>query len=283
MHNQRLERSRKEAAHPHRYVLREMALGYRTRNLLYLVAVLSLSYLAGCATECQVCPEDLPPTACLRMGVVRYSDYCPLTVRFLVNPDCSYDDQTPYEDLEIRWDRGADGTWDTEFGPMEAHWHVGPWSVADTMWWVRCEVRDHAGQTSETVDSLDLRPLLPRPPDIIAGRLTVRLEGSAHDVDTVSVGERFSVSAYERCWMDPTEDLFLIEFQLDGEILSQGWAHVTPALGSCQSTGQGGLTIDQAGTYQIKVVFDASNVFLESNEDNNVSAKSLVVVDAAPN
>jgi hypothetical protein len=270
------------AGEPHRYVVREIALNSRACNLLSLVAVLILACLGGCTDDGGSCPEDLPPTACVRMSVVEYSGPCPLTVEFRINPSCSHDDRTPYEDLQIRWDFGADGTWDTDFGPLKARWDGGPSSVSAAIWRVRCELRDLAGQTSEAVDSLDLRPLLPRPPDIMAGRLVVELEGSWREVDTVSVGERFVVFTYQRCWMDPTEDLYLIEYRLDGEILDQAWAHVTPAVGGCHSYGKGGLTIDQAGTYQIQTTLDAANTIPESNEMNNVASKSLVVVSVPP-
>jgi hypothetical protein len=218
------------------------------------------------------------------MGVVRLSGTCPLAVRFIVNPDCSRDDHTPYEDLEIRWDFNADGTWDTVYGPLKNQWDAGPSSVSATIWRVRCEVRDHRGQTSERVDSLDLRPLLPRPPDIIAGKIEVTLEGSMCDLDTVSVGEPFCLWIFKRCWMEPTEELYLTQWRLDGELFFEYWAHVSPPpLDACSGHGRCRLTIDQAGTYHIQVSLDATNAVLETDETNNVAGRSLVVVEAPRN
>ena len=255
---------------------------HRAHTGLYLVALLVVGCLAGCADDA-LCPCDSPPVACLRMGVIRYHSDCPLAVRFIANPDCSGDDRTPYADLQIRWDFGADGTWDTDFGSMKAQWGAGPSSVSATMWRVRCEVKDGAGQTAETIDSLDLRPLLPRPPDIIVGKVIVELWRSGQEVDTVSVGVPFCIWATQRCWMDPTEDVYLIEYRLDGALIDHAWAHTTPAVGDCQYYGKCMLTVDHPGTYEIEATLDAANTFLETNETNNVARRSLVVVDAPPN
>jgi hypothetical protein len=248
---------------------------------LHLVAILIIACLGGCTND-EFCPRDCPPTACIRMGVIRYISDCPLTVRFLVNPDCSGDDCTPYENLQIRWDFGADGAWDTDFGPMKSQWGAGPSSVAATMWRVRCEVRDLAGQTSQTTDSLDLRPLLPRPPDIIAGRIRVTRGESSRDVDTVLVGESFWIWIHERCWIDPAGQGFLTEYRLDGQVIGQDQEHVTPPLDGCWASGRG-FSIAEPGTHQIQVTLDATNVIVETDETNNIATKRIVVVDAPPN
>ncbi len=258
-------------------------MSHRLWKSQHLLAVVVLGILAGCSSEDGLCPRDLPPTACIRMGVVRFVSHCPLAIRFHANPDCSEDDRTPYEDLQIRWDFDADGTWDTGFGPMKSRWDAGPSSLCDTIWHLRCEVRDLAGQTGETTDSLDLRPLLPRPPDIIAGEVTVRLLDSAGEVDTVSVGQRFCILICERCWMDPTDDSFLIEYQLDGEVIGQVWSHVSPPMGGCWGSGNCNFTIDQAGTHHMKVTLDAGNTIVETNETNNIGVKDLVVIDSPAN
>lgn len=254
------------------------------------IVVMSLICLAGCARDCPIDPTDGPPIPCVRMGVERYYGDCPLDVAFCVNPDCSHDDCTPQKDLQIRWDFGADGTWDTGFGPLEIRWDAGPQSVSATVWRLRYELMDLAGHTGERVDTLDLRPLLPRPPDIIAGRVMVTLarpdgmpESPWREVDTLSVGQRFCVWISLTCWMDPTEDVFLIETRLDGQVLDSAWAHTTPPLHACHAYGKCGLTTAQAGTHDIQVILDADNTIPETNEMNNIATKSVIVVDAPPN
>lgn len=246
-------------------------------------AFLALSLL-GSTVGCSDSPTeqaDRSPTPCFTMSVYTLMEDCPFgRVIFFLDPMCSKDDRTYFRDLDVRWDFDDDGIWDTEWGPIFPNVSYDPNPIGMTIWRARCEVRDAADNTSVRRDSLDLRAILPEPPDIIAGRIVITTEASGGSyVDTVSANQAFGITIWDRCWLESDGPSVKTEFRIDGALVYAQWGTCMPGIqGWCFGHGRDGFVLPDGGVHQIEVVLDADNEIIETNEANNSAHRSLVVV-----
>lgn len=228
-------------------------------------------------------PEDAPPDACLVMAVSQDVDHpWPLEVSFVLSAACSNDDVTVRDSLQARWDIDGSGDWDTEFAP-ELIIDDPPYYLPAGTWSARCEVRDQAGNTDVASQTITLPDWLPDPPDIVAGDIEIRSSLSSVAVDTVAVGEQFSVMLRQRGWMDGAMPSVRVDIFIDGELSGSNEGRpAAPFVGVFPLFGSGGLTIATPGVHEIACVTDAGDAVAETNEDNNRTVRSLVVVESPP-
>jgi hypothetical protein len=118
---------------------------------------------------------------------------------------------------------------------------------------------------------------IPEPPDIIARSLVVR--AGCVEIDTVTAGERFSVSVWKTCWLARSDTRLKTEFFLNEALWLESDGVCDPPLW-CTGHGRDGLVLNEPGEYRITVVLDAENVIEEVNESNNSANKILTVVSA---
>lgn len=252
------------------------------RRIVVILGLVAAGLCAGCSDESSTAGPDNPPSACFRIYMSRSEAVCPLEVWFDVVPFCTEDDHTPYDDLQVRWDYGDDGVWDTGFAPPTSRYDGRPASVHDPVWRVRCEVRDAAGNTAQARDSVVLHERLPPAPDIMAGRLRVTLEHGCAALDTVYAGEAFEIGIYERCWMDASDEAYETDYLIDGEVEYAQWGAPSRPFGCCSGHGKCCFTIDTPGAHEIRVVLDAGGAFAETDETNNTATKTLIVLPRPP-
>ena len=87
-----------------------------------------------------------------------------LETNYTFDARSSYDNQTPRNDLMIRWDWQNDGLWDTAWSITKTAWHSYP---AIGNYTVRLEVKDSFGVTSNTTHTLSVaKDIMPPVTDI---------------------------------------------------------------------------------------------------------------------
>jgi hypothetical protein len=218
-------------------------------------------------------PSSTEPTACFTMRVSPRQDApCSYLLDFILDPTCSSDDSTLTNDLEVRWDYDGDQQWDTSFGPLDRNDDFRP-DPSASVWRARCQVRDREGHIAEHLDSLAIGPY-PTAPDIIAGHILFEVDMIARD--TVRANEPFDVSV---CVTSAGEfspyktviwrDAVRADSSMDG---------TGGTVFGCACWGHGGWVITQPGLHVFTVLFDADNAYTETNEHNNSTTDTLVVV-----
>jgi hypothetical protein len=198
---------------------------------------------------------------------------CPYSLDFILDPACSSDESTPTNDLEVRWDYDGDQQWDTSFGPLERNDDFRP-DPSASVWRARCQVRDREGHVAEHLDSLAIVPYYPTAPDIIAGHILFEVNSRARD--TVRVNEFFGVSVCvtsigEFSWYKTV--IWRDAVRADSTMGGTGG----PVFG-CACGGHDGWVITQPGLHVFTVLFDADDAHTETNEQNNSTTDTLVVV-----
>ena len=227
--------------------------------------------------------DATPPVADLRLSVWKADDVCPCIAVFAVNPVGSSDNVTERDALQVRWDFDNDGIWDTDYRALDMLAYDPDPLPVDT-WTVRCEVRDLAGNTAVAVASMTLPAWLPVPDDLVAGAVRVYKNDVGcvcGPVDTLLVGQGFSVTAYRQDWLTPSGLPLTSALVLDGVQVSE--AASTTIMPDRFSCGQFRATVAAgfatAGVHEIKVVVDTHDDIAETDETNNVSVREIVVIE----
>lgn len=109
-------------------------------RVLALVAALTI---AGCSEDSGTNPQPIPPTARIRV----VPPYGRIGTEFTFDASRSRDGEDSLGVLEVRWDWGGDGEWDTEFSLEKTALHR--FDEAGTFP-VLLEVRDSSGLTATT-------------------------------------------------------------------------------------------------------------------------------------
>ena len=198
----------------------------------------------------------------------------------LFDAGCSSDDRTPASSLEARWDFQNDGTWDTPIRPAGAKArYVVPEILGGTSWEVRCQVFDEDSLSTIDVVRLPLPENLPKPPDILLGRLTVEVDRPPYEVDTVHVGEAFGLSAGESCIADYRYGPYRIEYRQGDEVIYEQVSYCQPwDPVFCHSFGKVGFVINEEGTYTLTIVANPDSALFETDYTNNRVTGSVVVI-----
>ena len=263
--------------------MRSIALG--TSAICLVICVLAVASCSD-SSEPNVEPDTdgQAPTARISLSITRFEageDYCPIAGFFFADPRASRDNATALEDLMIRWDFDDDGQWDTAWKPIAVQW-IELDTPPVQAWTVRAEVQDLAGNVGECVESIALPDWLPDPPDVLAGTIHVYLDsGATTDVDTLLVGQEFEVSVGHRDWVPSPGETIANAFYFD-DVLVSSFSLQTglPSLQRCSANGFVYRTgFADAGVHTIRAVLDVADDLVETNEDNNTSTKTVVVVE----
>ena len=249
--------------------------------LVGLVAVV-IVIQAGCTSSSAPTGDTTPPTFEVYINVVERESECPSNIIFYIRPFRGNDNETAREDLKIRWDFDNDGEWDTDYDVFQEFDWFQPDPLPLHIWTVKCEVIDLAGNTTVHIESLDLFPWVPVPPDIIAGNISVSvgLFGEVR-VDTLEVGQPFHFGVMRRDWIKPSGQSLGIAWYIDDELVQETTV-LTYLPATCECTGSG-FTVDAGiatpGIHELRVVFDPTGDFAETDEVNNVTVRDVVVIE----
>ncbi len=237
--------------------------------------------LVSCDDSTGPVDDTTAPVADLSLSVGERNSTCPVAAFFSINPMGSSDDRTDRDELQIRWDFENDGLWDTEYEPLAVTaCHPDPLPVEH--WSVRCELRDLAGNTVVHMETIELPAWLPEPPDIVAGSIELQVEVPVRArVDTLVAGQDFTIMAWRRDWATPAGQYVRTVFYIDDVAVREVGSFTTyPDPSSCSGHGfvvAGGIATP--GIHEIKVVEDARQDISETNEDNNITSREVVVVE----
>jgi len=236
--------------------------------------------LMSCHGPTEPIHDTTPPVADLRLSLWRADSSCPCIAIFSVNPVGSSDDRTERNALQVRWDFDNDGKWDTDYEGLDIKAY-DPQTLPVGTWTARCEVRDLAGNTDIQVSSMPLPAWLPVPSDIIAGTVRWRQAGCGCAAnDTLTAGQAFDVVAYRQDWTAPAGQHLTTALYIDGVLISEAGALTElPDRGSCgrlTATVAGGIATP--GLHEIKVVVDSQGEIVETDESNNTTTSTVVVI-----
>jgi hypothetical protein len=252
------------------------------RTLILMSILVAALLVAGCNDDDPAEPTNRPPVACFSMSATPHPDrldsviICPYNFDFMLDPTCTWDDETRTSDLEIRWDFDNDGVWDTEFGDLVVTRSSDP-DPAATVWSARLQVRDQEGLTASIAEEIPVGPF-PTAPDIIAGRICLE-PGYSPDFceDTVAAGEEFGIMIYATYFGPSGTGSSREVVTLNGEILRQSVNNVWGELFDCNGGGGGPYQIDEPGEYDLVLYLDYDNEIAETDETNNTYTMTVTV------
>lgn len=250
------------------------------RTVGRLILATSLACLIGGCSDSSEPPlgDETPPDAnlILAISMSQHREF-PTEAAFVLSAGTSTDDQSPRDSLQARWDYNGDGTWDTAFG-SDLIVAIVPDPLLVDDWSARCEIRDEAGNRAIDEQTEPLPDWLAIPPDIIAGDIGVSVAGTA--VDTVAVNQPFGVFLSQLGWLDGPMPSVQVDVLIDGDLIrSTNGQPNPPYCDVCSYFGWAGYTIATPGTHEIVCVTDAAGEIDETNEDNNRSTRTLVVIE----
>ena len=194
-------------------------------------------------------PDTIPPVPCFEFTIEREGVRCP-EIMLVFDASCTNDNVDAIEDVEVRWDFQSDGAIDTGFDTAKLVSFTPSFNDFGNLS-VTLEARDLSGNVSSITQQLD-ETGLPSSPDLIAGNLTITTVTFNNDLDTVSVGQEFSVGTNYRCFGDfSTFDSWVL---LDGESFIF-WRGSCSGGGGCIESGST-YSIDEPGTYELYFELD---------------------------
>jgi hypothetical protein len=256
-----------------------MKKGTCMRTYFSLIAILMITAtLIGCDEDDPVQVSNTAPVACFSMSEVLSADARTVyDLNFIVDPSCSADEETAGQYLEARWDFENDGTWDTEFGPLEIDYAPKPDPTA-TEWTARLDIRDPEGLVATATQTIPIGPY-PLEPDIIAGTLCIeRFSSPDSCYTTVQAGEDFNIVVYANFLGDFRDPAYREVITLDGEIFSDKLRQAySNDLFAGVGDGFGPNSIAEPGEYEMVLYLDYDNVYPETDESNNTFTLTLTV------
>lgn len=246
------------------------------RHFFKILLLLLLS-VSGCdPSDESVGPtvDQSSPTSCFTITHKNFIENHCQKYLFTLDASCSLDDMTPTTKLEVRWDYENDGVWDTEYSENKIIDNYTP--VSTTNWSVTCQVRDSAGNTSQSTILFESEDI-PVAPDIVAGSIFIESE-LGDIVSEVLVGQKFVIHTRETCLGNFLDPHFSIEIKVNGELLDTFNRGCNgSALNGCGGGGEGYYTLDFPGEYEITSYWDSDNIYNETNENNNSASTTLSV------
>lgn len=206
---------------------------------------------------------------------------------FDCNPLGCSDNRTPRHRLDVRWDFDADGSWDTDFAPLEFIDGVQLSPLPRDMWRVRCEVRDGDGNVSAVADSVTMPADWYVAPDVVARRAvvdTIQFEFST--TDTVRVGQVCWIHTSNLRWFDDYYGALEItnELYIDGDLATSrtipGYRNLEWAIRGFEAIPfySEPFSFDTPGVHTLTVVVDVGDDVAETDEANNTFTRDLVVI-----
>ena len=242
--------------------------------VLFLAVVIS-----ACSSSTELPQDSTPPEAIVHLYTYELESICPGPVHFGISPMQSRDNVSPQAELRIRWDYNNDGTWDTDFQELQAHYPFAPKPLPVSVWTVVCELKDQAGNTVEHSESLALPDYIPSIPDIIAGEVCVSVYGA--DIDTLLVGQRFAMGAKRSAWLSSFGGHISTSYFIDGELVAESIEECRYPDPSIFFTPLKVVEngIGSPGQHELRVVLDSGDQVAETSELNNVSVRQIVVLE----
>lgn len=239
------------------------------RRLAALALLLAAHGLFGCGDSTD--PGD--GRVCFEPRLEMSGD-CGLKITMLVAPACNAGCSFSSGSLLARHDFDNDGQWDTEYLPLVDQPIFDHITLPTDVWVVRSEVRNTDGSTYVVESSLDLPASVPSPPDIIAAQGGIGDGPSA----TIRVGQGWTFSSRAVHWMNSGPGGAIVRYYVDGAVVYEGYVGLeNPLDPGCVFRGISQPAFTTAGTHELKVVWDVTNVVAETNETNNEIVQTLVV------
>lgn len=250
------------------------------RLAILLISSCFFIHILGCGDDDPTVATVGAPLVCFSMSSRLAEDaLCPYDLEFVLDPSCSSDQETPTNDLEIRWDFENDGNWDTDFASLRPYSYYKP-DPAITEWTARLQVRDLDGQVATGTNSIPIGPF-PTEPDLIAGKICIEtgIGGGFNPdcADTVGAGQEFSLLMYSSCFGDFSEAFFRNIVTIDGEVFAEESVSCSGGLFGCSGGGRSGYSIENPGTYVLVLVVDSDDIYTETDETNNTLSMTLTV------
>jgi hypothetical protein len=226
--------------------------------------------------------RELPPTrntgssepiACFEVSATRVFDDCGRNFRLDLNPTCTTDADTYLDDLSIRWDFQDDGSWDTDFGPFVRTYYVPEEPLS--WFFVRCQIVDPEGGSSETSRFLDLADETPEVPDLVAGWIDIWANESSGPSTRVGWELDLHLSYSSRCWVDEPVST-VTALYVDGELHSYQELSCDGTL-RCIRSAPFDVSLETGGEHELRIVLDVDDDLVESDESNNTLRRTIYV------
>ncbi len=153
-----------------------------------------MAFLVACRKSTEPTPDRTPPNIEIMLGVYPVSNgFCPVAATYYINPQASSDNVSSDNELKARWDFDNDGVWDTEFEEVGSIDGYQPIPIPQPSWFVTCEMKDLAGNSSIKTESILVPSWMPTLPDVVAGEIFITQDhsGPFASLDALKAGVEF--------------------------------------------------------------------------------------------
>jgi|GEM_PF-6085607 len=244
------------------------------KNLLLILCLIELCCISISCNKNKDITDTEAPAGCFDLIIDKDDSHNCTRYCFTLDGSCTTDNFDDIDQIEVRWDFDNDGQFDTGYNTSKVIDFYPPSDNLNNIM-VSMESRDRSGNSSTVTKLLEFTGL-PKAPDLIAGKITISISGN--EVDTVRINQVFSLFYCTYCIGNFLEPWFTTYVFLNGEYIfgsnvgcSEGY---TGYLGSGRR-----YQIDIPGEYEFSIYLDVHNVYEETDESNNQSKKTLIVVE----
>lgn len=252
------------------------------RTFSFVCLILLNVFVLACSKTAEPDLDNTAPNVVVQLSVYPIATGTPHSYSFYATPRSSSDNNSSVNDLRVRWDLENDGEWDTEFQGLESVADFVPSTLPVDDWFVKCEMRDLAGNSVIHTESLLLPEWLPVPPDIIAGEIYLsEVSSRAALGDTLQLGASFNISLPRQDWLNE-ENLHVTQrYYIDDLLVGEDYSstyfpnpnwHRLPRILEYEG-------FQFLGVHEIRVELELSGELTESNGENNSASRMVYVVE----
>jgi len=252
------------------------------RNIGLISFFLFTLLILACSKTTEPEQDVTPPSVNVQLSVYPVNSFIPYSFSFYATPRGSSDNHSSFDDLQIRWDFENDGEWDTEFQDMVSISDFVPSVLPVTTWFVKCELKDLAGNSTVHTEPYLLPEWLPTPPDILAGEIRLfNMNSRTTFGDTLQVGEEFYIALPRQDWLNEEGLHVTLRYYIDDQFLGENSTstYYPNPNGGQLPPGFAYEGFQTLGVHEIRVELELSGDPIESNVENNSASRVVFIVE----